>query len=321
MTRLKVAIIGLGNIGLGYDKTLGEEIILTHSKAFSMHPGYDLVAGCDFHPEKRQAFELFTGAPSYSTVSELDGHCDVIAIATPPHDRQNLVESCLSLTPRLIILEKPIASNVKEARAIVELCQITGCKILVNYMRRCEPVVQNLKTDIAEGRYGEFVGGHILYTRGILGNASHFLDLFSFLIGEPEGRGVIGRASQGTLIADPNIDFWVEFNRKRCLFQAISSAEFSIGSAQFLFSKVSINYEDFGRNINFKYLEADPHFTEFNRLTQDGKRIESDFQRAQWYVATHVYRHLTEGEEIVGSGESGLQILEICDELIEQWQN
>ena len=49
-------LIGLGQIGMGYDLLLDDQFILTHAKAISLHKDFNLVAAVDTSNELRKKF-------------------------------------------------------------------------------------------------------------------------------------------------------------------------------------------------------------------------------------------------------------------------
>ena len=67
----KVLIVGLGQIGLQYDLHLKQdEFTLTHSRAFSLHKNFNLLAGVDNDKEQRDIFSQTYSLPTYSSLTK-----------------------------------------------------------------------------------------------------------------------------------------------------------------------------------------------------------------------------------------------------------
>ncbi|MDH3975348.1 MAG: Gfo/Idh/MocA family oxidoreductase [Deltaproteobacteria bacterium] len=322
LKKFNAVIVGLGGIGLEYDLSHNKDYVLTHSKSFMNHGGFELVCGVDRDIERCRKFESFTKKPGFLELSSIpkDRTYDVFIIAIPPGERDCVLKECLYFKPKLILMEKPLALDVEEANRLIELCEKSECELAVNYMRRCEPTVQKLKKDIEDNRFGSFLGGNTYYTRGIRNNASHFMDLYSYLVGKPSSWGVLERKEKKEANKDPEFDFWISIKNARCVFQSVSSSNFSIGKADFIFENAVIYYDDFGRNITIRAPEDDPQYKGYRRLKHIAEKLESGFVRCQQYVPEHIYQHFVEGIDLVSSANSGLQTLIICEDLIEQWQ-
>ena len=95
----KCLIIGLGQIGMGYD--LGLDIsnyVLSHARGFYLHPNFDLVGGVDSDVRKCNRFKEVYNLPAYSDITEaLEALSpNIIVIATPSDshliaDKPNLI--------------------------------------------------------------------------------------------------------------------------------------------------------------------------------------------------------------------------------------
>jgi hypothetical protein len=90
------------------------------------------------------------------------------------------------------------------------------CVLAVNYMRRFEPGAASLKKRIESGEFGSIFKGVAWYSKGIMNNGSHFIDLLRFWLGEVTGVDVIrpGRLWNGT---DPEPDVCLHFNQPPCI--------------------------------------------------------------------------------------------------------
>ncbi len=309
-----VIIVGLGRIGLGYDLNSSDRCCFTHTKAFYKHPGFELIGGVDLVPERRKEFEEFTGKPAVSFLDNLNTNENpaIIVISTPPDDRLSIVQKCLNLKPSLILLEKPLAMNLDEGRKIISMCDENGTKLFVNYFRRCEPSVLQILSDIQCYKFGAFQSGHAFYSGGLFTNASHLVDLILFWLGPPTDYASLGGVSWPSRPGDIDIDFLLDYNGRRCVFQSVDDRVFSMAEVKLIFEKAAIRYEDFGRQIVIHEVEGDPDFVGSRRLGDKPLHISSDSGKYQWNVADHIYNHLTRGDSLVSTGETALETLTCC---------
>lgn len=183
----KVLIVGLGKIGLQYD--FGQDpnkFIQTHSSAFNHHPGFELIGGVDIDKENRALFSKKFKAPAFVSLEEAlrKINFDILVIATPSDSHLTLIELALTFAkPKLILCEKPLSLLSQDAKKIVELCSKTNVPLYVNYIRRADPAVIEIKRRLDAGEIQGPFKGTIYYTKGFIHNASHFFDLARFWFG------------------------------------------------------------------------------------------------------------------------------------------
>lgn len=191
-------IIGLGQIGCGYDADLPFEFnsprssskTLSHARALACHPGFELVAGIDPDPDARDRFENIYHRRAYPDLDEWhastpDPRLDLAVIAVHPKLQPLVVEKLLSLlVPRALLLEKPVAMNPEEANKVVNSCaNHSNLVVAVNYIRRYLPVVKEWRLRLRAGDLGKLIHGQITYGKGLLSNGSHFVNLAEFWLG------------------------------------------------------------------------------------------------------------------------------------------
>ena len=212
----KCLIIGLGQIGMGYDLANNlEHFVYTHAKAFSIHPQFDLIGAVEPSETKRKTFRKYYDLPVYSNVVEAlkETECNVIVIAVPTSSHHNLIKEVLELcSPELILCEKPLAYDLVEANSIVQMCKIADVQLVVNYMRRADPGSIEIKNRIESGIIQEPIKGIVWYSKGFLHNGSHFFNLLEFWLG-PFIKGKIIEKGRKLNNHDSEPDLQVEFEK------------------------------------------------------------------------------------------------------------
>lgn len=208
MTRSRALLVGLGQIGCGYDAALPFSLdqphssaqTLTHARALACHPGFALEAGVDPSLEARQRFTRLYGAPSFADLASwraafMDGSPDLVVIAVAPQLQPSLVEELLEIIePRLLLLEKPIANDMERGRALQAACERhPQMHVAVNYIRRWLPSVQAWRRRLQVGELGQLLHGQLTYGKGVLSNGSHFVNLAEAWLGPLSLGRVIDR--------------------------------------------------------------------------------------------------------------------------------
>lgn len=143
--RIRIAVAGAGLIGRA------------HIAAARAGPSTALAAVVDPAPAA-VALAAEAGAPLYRTLAELieRDRPDAIVLATPNplHVEQALmcIEAGLP-----VLLEKPIAPTVAEARTLVAAVERAGAKLLIGHHRAHSPIMAAAREVVASGRLGRVV--------------------------------------------------------------------------------------------------------------------------------------------------------------------
>ena len=183
-----VAVVGCGFIGAGVEYFAPEVQPGTHAGAFSENERTELVALVEQSDELRAKAERnFPGAATYTSIEELFAVTvpDVVVIATPTTTHRDLVLACAARNVPLVLCEKPVAESVEDGIAMVKACEGAGSKLLVNYQRHSDVLVQKWYKRFKEGLLGTLRQGTVYYYNGVANNAGHTLELLNLFLGEP----------------------------------------------------------------------------------------------------------------------------------------
>ncbi|HXE61512.1 MAG TPA: Gfo/Idh/MocA family oxidoreductase [Gemmatimonadaceae bacterium] len=194
--RFRIAVVGCGRISE------------RHFDAIARQPSLQLVAVCDDIAERaRQAGEKMS-VPFYTSMPQLldECRCEVVAVCTPSglHPKHGILAAEKGAH---VICEKPMATRLEEADALVHACDEAGVYLFVVKQNRLNPAIQLLKRSIDLGRFGriylanttvrwqrpqsyydmapwrgtwEFDGG------AFMNQASHYVDMIQWLVGPVE---------------------------------------------------------------------------------------------------------------------------------------
>ena len=195
-----------------------------HARAAQKLPDVELAAVVNHRPESMAAFAAEFGvARQLASTDELqsDGKIDALVVGTPNYLHAPQTIAALNSGVHVMV-EKPMAMDAAEARAMLEASQQSGALLMVAHCWRFDPEVLWLREQVADGRLGkiirtkgygvhvnwgpggwftqkEFAGGGAMADVGI-----HALDTARFLLGDPQPASVFARL--GTHYGDYDVD-------------------------------------------------------------------------------------------------------------------
>ena len=314
-------IIGLGHIGMGYDFDLtGKSVIYTHARAIAVHPAFRLVGAVDVSPVQRARFEQRYSVPAFDQVEAALHQLqpDVVVLATSSESHGALLTRVLNVyRPKLILCEKPLSYVLDEARGMVEMCEKADIDFFVNYIRRTDPGVVEIKRRIDSGAISMPVKVNAWYSKGILNNGSHFLNLLELWLGDISSATVI---SSGRLWDnhDPEPDVEVRFDLGTVVFRAAWEESFSHYCIEFLSHSGRLRYDKGGEAIEWQGVYADPSFDGYRILAEQREIIPNGMDIYQWHVYDQIYKHLASSATTLCTGRQALKTLEVIDLIIKQ---
>lgn len=198
---LRVGIVGLG---------IGRH----HLHAYQQIPGVEIVALADMNPDRLKEFGEANHIPylyeDYQPLVARDD-LDIVNVCTPNALHAPIAIAAME-SGKHVLCEKPLASTLADAEAMVATAERTGRALQVTFNHRQRGDVLALKAMIDEGRLGRIYHAKAWWLRrnGIPGMGSwftkkelagggplidlgvHMLDMALFLMGEPRARSVSG---------------------------------------------------------------------------------------------------------------------------------
>jgi UDP-N-acetyl-2-amino-2-deoxyglucuronate dehydrogenase len=192
----KIALVGCGRIAKNHLQVIAEEKRL------------QLTGVCDLIEKRAKEEADIYNAPYFKDLRKMleSVEMDILAICTPSglHPQQGIMAAEKGVH---VLTEKPMATRLKDADALIQACDRNGVQLFVVKQNRLNATMQLLKHAIDKGRFGkifqavvnvfwqrpqeyydaakwrgtwEFDGG------AFLNQASHYVDALEWLIGEPK---------------------------------------------------------------------------------------------------------------------------------------
>ncbi|MBN2452129.1 MAG: Gfo/Idh/MocA family oxidoreductase [Lentisphaeria bacterium] len=195
MERYRVAQVGCGNRGK------------VHLDGWLAHPErFELVAVCDLDEAKmRQAIEARRITPALYTDADrmlAETRPDVFCFSTPPAIRLALVELAARHGVKGLAFEKPMATSLAEARAILALCRAHGIKAVVSHQHKYLTSFQKLAETVRGGDIGRVERIEATCQAWLAQLGTHFVDYVLWANGGCRARWVVGHVHGRELLAD-----------------------------------------------------------------------------------------------------------------------
>jgi len=312
-------IVGLGQIGMGYDLRLDPTAhVYSHARAFSLHPAFRLLGGVDPDVQRRRTLEHEYRCSAFTDVeTALDSvqpELVVVAVPTPLHG-DVLLRVLKRSKPDVVLCEKPLSYDLAEARDMLRVCKERGVRLLVNYMRRSDPGVIEIKRRLDAGEIGIPVKGVAWYSKGLMHNGSHLFNLLEYWLGGMVNARILepGRLWDGI---DPEPDMEVSFSSGRVYFLAAKEEKFSHYSIELLAPNGRLRYEKGGRQIVWQGARPDATFAGYTTVTDEMEIIESQMNRFQYNVAAQLALLLEGNGASLSDGDDALRTIESLTTII-----
>tara|TARA_B100001250_G_C19808350_1_gene794503 strand:- start:200 stop:1168 length:969 start_codon:yes stop_codon:yes gene_type:complete len=313
-------IIGLGQVGMGYDITHNDNhLVLTHCRALSMHPMFEILGAVDPSMKKRSVFEEHYGKKGYKDIvhamEELSPNLVIISSPTSSHCK--VVKEVLdNIKPIAILCEKPLAYNLTDAKEIVQSCEDAGVHLFVNYHRRSDLGVIEIKKRISSGLIESPLKGIVWYSKGFMNNGSHFLNLMLFWLGPVKKYSII---SKGRLWnnKDPEPDVYIEFEKGSIIFCSAWEEMFSHYTAEIISASGRIFYDRGGEHIQWQSTINDSKFNEYTILESEPEIIKNNMNCYQYSVIENLFKMLQGKDSSICTGIDALETQKVIHRILE----
>lgn len=125
-----------------------------HARIYSLLEGVELSAVYDADPARAAAVVAEFGGRAVATLEELAASCDLASVAVPTVAHREV--GCFLLENGVhVLIEKPIASNVADAQALVDTAKKCEKLLSVGHVERFNPVLKQLEDRLSRPRFIE----------------------------------------------------------------------------------------------------------------------------------------------------------------------
>jgi len=146
MKKLGVAVIGTGFWGRN------------HARIFKELEETELLAVCDINAERAKNAAKQFGVKAYTSIGKLLKRKDVEAVSNCVWSLNLAKETLKALKAgKHVLVEKPMATNVKQAEKLLETAEEEGLHLSVGFLMRFIPGIQHMKNAIEDKTIGNLV--------------------------------------------------------------------------------------------------------------------------------------------------------------------
>lgn len=187
---IPVAVIGLGKVAWRFDEEPGRRVTWSHVGAWkTLGAEVSLVGAVDPDPNARVAFAAsHHGIATYETIEDLADKAKprILSICTPGPLHRITFERALDAMPSVSVVwcEKPFATSIEDARAMLSRADERGIRIVVSHVRRWTPIWQRARAIASSGELGSLRSLTIRMPNRLWSIGSHAVDLATMLGGE-----------------------------------------------------------------------------------------------------------------------------------------
>ncbi len=142
MPELRAAVIGAGRLG-----TL-------HARKYAAIPGIKLAHIVDIDRDRAASVAAEVGATPLTDYRALSGVVDLATVASPGVTHHEIASAMLSSGIDLL-LEKPMAATLAEARQLAQLASASGRILQIGHLERFNPAVVRLHSLVKNPRFVE----------------------------------------------------------------------------------------------------------------------------------------------------------------------
>jgi UDP-N-acetylglucosamine 3-dehydrogenase len=146
MKKLRVAVIGTGFWGKN------------HARVYKETPSTELVGICDVNAERAKSIADQFGVKAYTSSARMLKNEDIEAVSICTWSTVLAKEALKALNAgKHVLVEKPMATNVKQAERLVEAAEKSGLHLTVGFLMRFIPGLQHIREAVENKKIGDLV--------------------------------------------------------------------------------------------------------------------------------------------------------------------
>ncbi|OGY90199.1 MAG: hypothetical protein A2677_04185 [Candidatus Komeilibacteria bacterium RIFCSPHIGHO2_01_FULL_52_14] len=319
-TKVNTAIvIGAGKIGAGFDSPKSPSI-LTHAHALKTQRSVRFLGLIDSNRAVGKAAARRWSVPYLGTsIRAVKAGADIVCIATPEQTHEKVFVQTIAWRPKIIVLEKPSSLDTAITKRMARLARQNKVSVAVNYSRAFDPVLRQLRDDVRAGKYGRVISASGSYTKGLLHNGSHMVQLAEYFFG-----GVLHAIPLHSTLdftkSDPSISAFLRFDHCDQFYLSAGDARaFALCEFVVLCERARIRYSDSDDAIYIAQVIPDKRYAGFRRLSQERKTLTGG-RKVMRHVIESAVRHIRSGVSVPCDLTAAMHAEAICIQLKKQYE-
>ncbi len=319
MDKLSAVIIGCGDIGFLFDYNKKITGALTHFRAFRDSGYFEVTGIADKEKKIRDIINHDFGVKVFSDYEKMCAELrpDVIVVATNDESHYGILANVIKYKPRLVFCEKPLSLNLDDVEKISKHYSVEKILLQVNFTRRFLEQFEDIKKIIDEKKIGEIESITFYYSRGLIHNASHYLDLINWYIGETEKNLFKVSVKKGLSKRDDSYSFDMIYkNGPEVRFIAMNPTKLSFAEVDFIGTKgrVKINY----RNEIEKYKVVENKIFRGYSAYELYETKPIQFAKALPNAVENIYKAISKKEKLRSPASNSIKVFELINRIKEK---
>jgi predicted dehydrogenase len=181
--RVRAGVVGTGHLGALHAAKYAEMA----AEMAAAGAGVELVGVFDRDAAKAAAVAAASGCLAFASAAELLAEVDCASIAASTAAHRELADQAIARGVHVLV-EKPLASSLDDARALVGAAEAAGVLLQVGHLERFNPAFADLPAIVGHPRFIEChrlapFAGRGADTDVVFDVMIHDLDLISFVVG------------------------------------------------------------------------------------------------------------------------------------------
>jgi UDP-N-acetyl-2-amino-2-deoxyglucuronate dehydrogenase len=191
MARYRVGIVACGGIARA------------HAKGWQGSEDVEIYALADSNPDALREFGGSYGVPQERRYldyrSMLDAERpDIVSVCSWHGQHAEMTVAAAARKPKVILCEKPMATSLGDADAMITACKRNGVRLAIGHMRRFYHGWEEARRLVAAGAIGAPQKVWSLIHDGLLNWGTHTIDGIRFVLGDPSTEWVFGAIERKT---------------------------------------------------------------------------------------------------------------------------
>jgi len=159
----------------------------------------------------------------------MEENLDLVSICVPTFFHYKVSSKCINKKIN-VLLEKPIATNIKDAKKIIDLAKKNKIKLLIGHIERYNPVVKKTKELIKKGEIGKIisimarrVGGfppQIKDANIAVDLAIHDIDIVNYLFDSLPKKVLSNKQKNHIKMREDSVEFFLKYEKSSAFIQA-----------------------------------------------------------------------------------------------------
>ena len=313
-TKYSIAIIGAGLISSEFDKPL-QETYLTHCHSICDNVNLNPIGIFDINPKKvNNASEKWNIKPFYNLETLLNKNPEIILIAVPDEFHFEYLNILIKYKPKIVVCEKPLTNSISLSKNIIKKYSENGIDLAVCYQRRYDEDIIKIKKEFYDNSLGKFLSGSIIYSKGIMHNGSHAVDILRFIFGEvKEVKSFSKRFDYYK--NDPTVSAMISFKDGNIHFISGDERFHSLFEIDLIFESKRFRITDSGNYIEIFEVGPDPVYVGYSSLNKKESRV-STLGFALKNMWSSVVKHLSGKDKLPSLAEDSVKTQDVCDKII-----